>query len=449
MIMKKFKCPTCGKILSIFGEDNEEKFVTCPDCGSSGRVKLVEQKSYDKDSSKRYEKINYTKVGVILVVVAITFTVGFISGGELIYGLSSSQIDDLQYQIDNLQQSNNAQEVQNIEYYYDDISLSDIYKEVKDSIVVISGIASYRTYFRTQYYEVQGSGFVYEFEEDMVVITNNHVVSDVSDIVVTFSNGNSYPGDVIGSDAYSDLAILSVDAPFEEFIPLEIVSSSNLEVGDPVIAIGSPMGLDSTMTTGIVSQIGRTISESLAGSFPIANIIQTNVAINPGNSGGPLLSYQGAVVGITTAIIEDSEGLGFAIPSNTILREIESLINTGSYDQHPWLGISGIDMSYSIAEEMDVDVTYGWLIASVTSGSAADEAGLQSGSQQITINSERIVIGGDIIIAIDGTRIINGDMLMSYLEEYTQPGQTITITVVRENEQIDIHLEIGTRPNVI
>jgi S1-C subfamily serine protease len=133
------------------------------------------------------------------------------------------------------------------------------------------------------------------------------------------------------------LAVLSVDAPIEEFYPLEIVSSSNLEVGDPVVAIGNPMGLDGTMTIGIVSQIGRTIRESLAGSFPIANIIQTSVAINPGNSGGPLFNYQGEVVGVTTAIIENSEGLGFAIPSNTILKEIESLIETGSFNYHSWL----------------------------------------------------------------------------------------------------------------
>lgn len=404
---------------------------------------------YENGKNKR---INYVKLMLISVFIVVMFIVGFISGGSYIYGMTSPEIDELENQLelllDGQYADDNYNEIYNVTYLYNDTSLSDVYKEVKDSIVVISGVASYQTFFRTRYYEVQGSGFVYEFEKQMIVITNSHVVSDVSDIVVTFSNGNGYPAEVIGSDSYSDLALLSIDAPLDEFSPIEVVSSSYLEVGDPVIAIGNPMGLYSTMTTGIVSQIGRTIEESIAGNFPIANIIQTNVAINPGNSGGPLLNYQGEVVGITTAIIEDSEGLGFAIPSNTILREIESLIKTGSYDQHPWLGISGVDMSYSIAEAMDVNVTYGWLIASVTSGSAAEKAGLLGGDEQLIINNDWVIIGGDIIIALDGTRIINGDALMSYLEEYTQPGQIITVTITRDNKQCNIPIEVGTRPQI-
>jgi S1-C subfamily serine protease len=233
-----------------------------------------------------------------------------------------------------------------------------------------------------------------------------------------------------------------------EFHSLEISSSSTLEVGDPVIAIGSPMGLENSMTTGIISQTGRTIEETSAGSYPIADIIQTNVAINPGNSGGPLLNYEGKVVGITTAIIENSEGLGFAIPSNTILKEIELLIETGTYNQHPWLGVSGTDMSYSIAQATGVNVTYGWLVSSVTSNGAAEKAGIQGGNQQIRINNDNIIIGGDIIIAIDGTRIINGDSLMSYLEEHTQPNDTIIITVLKDNQTLDISVTLGQRPSL-
>ncbi|MFX1297445.1 MAG: S1C family serine protease [Promethearchaeota archaeon] len=396
--------------------------------------------------NKNFKGKNYTILMLVSIVIVLTLIIGFIFGGSFMYGLTSSEIDDINYQISSLNTDGGTVEVQNNNYYYNETSLSDIYNEVKGSIIVISGVAAYQTFWRTQYYEVQGSGFVYEFEDQMVVITNNHVVSDVSDIVVTFSNGNGYPAEIIGSDAYSDLAVLSVDAPLEEYNSLDIVSSSDLEVGDPVIAIGSPMGLDSTMTIGIVSQLGRAIEESAAGSFPISNIIQTSAAINPGNSGGPLLNYQGEVVGITTAIIEDSEGLGFAIPSNTILREIESLIESGSYNEHPWLGISGTDMSYAIAEEMDVDVTYGWLIASVASGSAAKDAGLKGGNKQVRIKDDWVILGGDIIIAIDGNRIINGDSLLSYIEEYTQPGQEITITIVRDNEQIDLSAIIGIRP---
>jgi len=394
-------------------------------------------------SKKGNNSVKFMFVSLCIVVI---FLVGFVFGSSFIYGISSTEIDELKYQISYLQ--NNSEDLPDISYYFNGTSLSSIYTEVEDSIVVISGIVPYQTFFNVRYYEVQGSGFVYKFEDQIVVITNNHVVSDVSDIVVTFSNGNSYSGELIGSDDYSDLAILSVDAPSEEFLALEIVSSSYIEVGDPVIAIGSPMGLESTMTTGIVSQVGRTIEESLAGSFPIANIIQTNVAINPGNSGGPLLNYQGEVIGITTAIVEDSEGLGFAIPSDTILNEIESLVTTGSYNQHPWIGISGVDMSYSIAQVMDVDVTYGWLVASITSDSAADEAGLKGGNQQVIINEDWVIIGGDIIIAIDGTRIINGDSLMSYLERYTEPGQSIIVTIIRDNQQVDITVKVGARPDL-
>ena len=395
------------------------------------------------------KEINYTKLMLISVTIVAMFIVGFVSGGSFMYGLSSYDIDELETQIKILQSGENIVEVQNISYFYNDTSLSDIYKEVKDSIVVISGFASYQTLFRTWYYEVEGSGFIYDFKGEMIVITNNHVVSDVSDLVVTFSNGNSYLGELIGSDPYSDLAVLSVDAPIDEFKPLFITSSANLEVGDPVIAIGNPMGLDSTMTTGIVSQVGRTIEETNAGGFPIANIIQTNVAINPGNSGGPLLNYQGEVIGITTAIVEDSEGLGFAIPSSTILKEIESLVETGTYNQHPWIGISGVDMSYSIAQAMNVDVTYGWLIATITDDSAAESAGLKGGAEQVEINDNWVIIGGDIIIAIDETRIINGDSLMSFLEKNIQPGQNIIITIIRDNEQVDISVEVGARPNIV
>ncbi|MDH7506970.1 MAG: trypsin-like peptidase domain-containing protein, partial [Candidatus Thermoplasmatota archaeon] len=394
------------------------------------------------------KKVNSTKYMLLSIFMVVAFITGFLFGGSLIYGLSSSKFDDLQNQIYSLQNRNNESEIQNITYYYNETSLSDIYNNVKDSIVIISGEIVYQSFFGTQYSEVQGSGFIYEFENDMFVITNYHVVSGATDIVVTFSNGNSYSGNVLGSDAYSDLAVLTVNAPYEEFKPLKIISSSNLKVGEPVIAIGSPFGLGGTMTTGIISQLGRTILDSVAGNFPIANIIQTSAPINPGNSGGPLLNYQGEVIGITTAIIQDSNDLGFAIPSNTILREIESLVKTGSYNQHSWLGISGVDMSYQIAQKMNVNVTYGWLVSQVTTGGAAEKAGLKGGNQQIRIGNEWVIIGGDIIIAIDGKRMINGDSLMSYLEEKTTPSQVITVTVIRDNQQIDIPVELGTRPNI-
>jgi len=167
--------------------------------------------------------------------------------------------------------------------------------------------------------------------------------------------------------------------------------------------------------------------------------------INPGNSGGPLLNYQGQVVGITTAIVSDSQGVGFAIPSSTVLREIESLVEEGTYNKHPWLGASGTDMTYEIAKAMGVNVTYGWLIVQVTSGGPADEANLHGGTQQITVAGEPVTIGGDIIIALNGTRITNIDDVSTFLEEYTLPGQTIDVTVVRKGNTITLSLRLGTR----
>jgi S1-C subfamily serine protease len=201
------------------------------------------------------------------------------------------------------------------------------------------------------------------------------------------------------------------------------------------------------MTTGIVSALGRTITEEMSGYYPIANVIQMSAPINAGNSGGPLLNYQGQVVGITTAIVSDSQGLGFAIPSSTVLREIESLITEGSFNQHPWLGASGIDMTYEIAKAMGVDVTYGWMIAQVTSGGPADDAGLQSGTHQIIVAGETVTVGGDIIIALAGTRIRSIDDLSTFLEENTLPNQTIDVTIIRNGETMTLPLTLGTRPS--
>jgi len=395
-------------------------------------------------TTKRKSKNRYIATFIALGIVAM-FTIGYVVGGSLNSSITTT-IDKSSQQVGSLHSGNNSEEVPNITYYYNTTSLPQLYTSVRDSVVVITGVISQDSFFGMQYGTGQGSGFVYDYHNEMVVITNKHVVNDATNITVTFSNGDSYPASVIGSDAYSDLAILSVQAPADEFQPLVISSSSGLEVGDPVIAIGSPFGLGGTMTAGIVSQLGRTIQDAVAGSFPIANIIQTSVPINPGNSGGPLLNYQGEVIGITTAIIQNSNGLGFAIPSNTVLREIDSLVNTGTYTKHSWLGIAGDDMTYSIAKEIGANVTYGWLISQVTSGGAADKAGLHGGSQQVRINDAWAVLGGDIIIAVEGTRVINGDSLMSYLEDHTVPNQVINLTIVRNHQILTIPVELGQRP---
>jgi S1-C subfamily serine protease len=200
------------------------------------------------------------------------------------------------------------------------------------------------------------------------------------------------------------------------------------------------------MTTGIISALNRTITESTTNSYAISDIIQTSTAINPGNSGGPLLNDQGQVIGITTAIVTDSQGLGFAIPSDTILREIQDLAQNGSYNQHPYLGIGGLDMTYDIATQMKTSVTYGVLIQQVTSGGPADKAGVKVGTTQAVVDGNTVTLGGDIIVGINGNRIRNSDDLSTYLEEFTQPNQTINLAVIRNSQSITISVVLGTRP---
>jgi S1-C subfamily serine protease len=325
-------------------------------------------------------------------------------------------------------------------------SVSQIYQNVQDSVVVITNVQPTATLFGQAYSLVQGSGFVYDYNGTMVIITNYHVIYQGANISVTFQNGNGYGATVLGSDPYADLAVLSVNAPADEYSPIEIASSSSLSVGDFVAALGSPFGLSGSITAGIVSQLGRTITETTAGNYPIANVIQTDAPINPGNSGGPLLNGDGQVVGINTAGVSGSTGVGFAIPSGTILREIDDLISTGTYTQHPYLGISGVDVNYDLANQTGLSVTYGVLLQQVISGGPADQAGLKAGTTQAVIDGANVIVGGDVIVAINGSRIINSDGMSAYLEENTLPNQTITVTVLRNGQTTDVPVVLGTRP---
>ena len=373
--------------------------------------------------------IKFSSAFLILIFAAGLMVGGMVSSYLVFREINSlkSEVSNLEAQVSNLWGFQNVT-YQNITIYQNSTALAEMYERVKDSVVLIIGTTSEGG--------VQGSGFVYNFFGTIVVVTNYHVVHGTTSVSVTFSNGNGYAATVIGTDPYADLAVLSVDAPEDEFKPLEVVSSSMLRVGDPVIAIGNPYGLVGSMTTGVISALGRTIAEEeYTGGFAIANIIQTSAPINPGNSGGPLLNYCGKVVGITTAIIADSQGLGFAIPSNTLIRETEALIETGSYDGHSYLGLKGTDMNYEIAQEMGVNVTYGWKIVEFLDPSPAKDCGVK-------IN--------DIIIAMNDTTIKNSDDLASYLEEYTFPEETVTLKVKRKEGQTINTLEIpvvsGSRP---
>ncbi len=360
---------------------------------------------------------------------ALLFAAGLLVGAILTVYITFNELNELQdevtflrNQVSNLTGAQNAT-YQNITIYQNTTALADIYESVRESVVLVQGTTSDGG--------VQGSGFVYETSGRIVVITNYHVVHETLTLSVTFSNGNGYAAEVLGTDPYVDLAVLSVDAPANEFKPIEVVSSSTLRVGEPVIAIGNPYGLVGSLTTGVVSALGRSLAEEeLAGGYSIANIIQTSTPINPGNSGGPLLNAVGNVVGITTAIVSDSQGLGFAVPSNTILREISALIETGTYTGHSYLGVSGQDMSYNLAQEIGASVTYGWRIETVTSGGPSDGS----------LNP------GDIITALNDVPIRSNDDLASYLEEKTLPGQSLMLTVIRGTSTIDVTIVLGTRP---
>ena len=362
-------------------------------------------------------------------VFMILFVAGLLVGGLLVYFVAYNQVSVLngkisllQNQLSDLQGFQNST-YQNITILQNETSLAQIYTDLRNSVVLVQG--------ETSDGGVQGSGFVYNYAGRTVVLTNYHVVQDATSLSVTFSNGHGYEATVLGEDPYSDLAVVSVNnAPTSEFKPVTIVSSSTLDVGEPVIAIGNPYGLVGSLTTGVVSATGRTIQEDTAGGFAIANIIQTSAPINPGNSGGPLLNAVGNVVGITTAIVSESQGLGFAIPSDTILREISALINSGSYNGHSYLGVTGIDMDYFSAKSMGTSVTYGWQIKSIVNGGPSDGA--------LNVN--------DIIIAMNQTVIKNNDDLASYLEQYTLPGDRIVLTVIRADSSTDVVVTLGPRP---
>jgi len=365
--------------------------------------------------------------------IVLIFVAGLLVGGIATFFVAYREMSRLQGDVSNLKAEvsrlagNQNVTYQNITIYQNNTFLIELYERVKDSTVLIQGTTSSGS--------VQGSGFVYNFTGTLIVVTNNHVVQNTQSLSVTFSNGDGYAATVLGRDPYADLAVLSVpDAPTSEFKSLDIVSSSTLRVGDQVIAVGNPYGLVGSMTTGIVSALGRTISEQYTGNFLIADIIQTSTPINPGNSGGPLLNFAGKVVGITTAIVENSQGLGFAVPSNTIRRELYSLITSGSYTGHAYLAIGGNDMTYETAQNLGVNVTFGVRIVNVIVPGPANSAG---------------VAAGDILIGINGTRMRNMDEMSSYLVEKTLPGETIIAEIIRKNgtlQKLEIQVLLGTRP---
>jgi S1-C subfamily serine protease len=390
-------------------------------------------------------------------LVGVTLIVGILLGGIATYAILSSSNSSLQsatseqsklLQVINALQTEN-QNLRNllsssakVNYTLLGIDPVAIYQKANRSVVTIQGIQQ----SPTGPAEIIGSGFVIEYQNKFYIVTNYHVVQNIINGSVTFSDGNSYQLNIVGTDPYSDLAIVNISAPINEFVPLTVVSSSDVKVGEPVVAIGNPFGLSGSITLGIVSQLGRTITESLAGNFPIADVIQFSAPVNPGNSGGPLINSNGSVIGITTAIVGGSQGVGFAIPSETLLRELPFLIKTGSYNMHPYMGIAGVDMNLQLSKLMKVNVTYGVLVQQVVPGGPADKAGIRGGNSQIILQGTSYTLGGDIIVSLNGTKIINTDALSTYLERYCLPAQKLIVGLIREGKLMYVDITLGTRP---
>lgn len=328
-----------------------------------------------------------------------------------------------------------------------DALLVNLYQRVNPSVVYIAVMIENRGSLAPF---GSGSGFVYDTEGH--IVTNNHVVAGAGAIQVTFADGSVAEARIVGRDAYSDLAVIKVDVPDGQLIPLELGDSSTLQVGQRVVAIGNPFGLRGTMTLGIVSAVGRTLPSETQGGGSFANpeIIQTDAAINPGNSGGPLLDLHGRVVGVNTAIDSMTgvnSGVGFAVPANTVRRIAPHLIAEGVY-HYPYLGItsqSRLSLAM-LAEPLDLPVTRGVLIAEVLPGTAAERAGLRGGDHEVEVMGIRVIAGGDIITAIDGYEVRNYDDFIAYLVRETEVGQRVVLTIIRDGEERQVPVTLGERP---
>ena len=292
-----------------------------------------------------------------------------------------------------------------------------------------------------------GSGFVFDLFGN--IITNAHVIDNADNITVTFLDGSQYNASIVGMDKFTDIAVINVEEKPDYLHPLEIGDSSALKVGEPVAAIGNPFGLSGSMTSGIVSQIGRLLPSHDTG-FSIPNVIQTDAAINPGNSGGPLLNMNGEVMGINTAIQSgtgQSAGIGFAVPSNTISKVVPVLITEGKYS-HPWIGISGQDINPDLAKIRNLNHSKGFLIVTVIPDSPAEMAGLKGVSEIEKIDNKEYPKDGDIIISVDGKEVRKISDILIHLQEEKSVGDEMILGIIRDGEQMDIILTLVVRPDL-
>ena len=299
--------------------------------------------------------------------------------------------------------------------------------------------------------QAEGSGFVYD--SNGYIVTNNHVVVGATKIVVTFYDGSEAAARLIGTDPSSDLAVIKVDVDPSMIVPVPLGSSDQVQVGQIVIAIGNPFGENNSMTTGVVSGLGRMLrtdsTSPSGGQYSIPDIIQTDAAINPGNSGGPLLTLSGEVVGVNTAIatnVGTNSGVGYAIPSDIVKQVVPQIVEKGKVD-HPWLGISGSTLNADMAKAMNLDAsTRGVLVAEVLANGPAAKAGLKPSAQPTTIDGIQTTVGGDVITAINGQPVKIFDDLLGYIIRNTQVGDTVTLDIIRDGKPMQVQVQLEARP---
>ena len=314
----------------------------------------------------------------------------------------------------------------------------NVYAQVSPGVVCITAA--------DQFGECIGSGFVIDLEGH--IVTNNHVAQADPDLLVTLADEHTVPAQVVGADAGSDLAVLQIDIPSEELTVVRLGESSSLRVGQRAIAIGNPFGLERTVTTGVISSLGRTLPRD-DSDFQIAQLIQTDAAINPGNSGGPLLNSQGEVIGVNTAIRSltgVNSGVGFSIPVDIVRRVVPELINLGRY-RHPWVGVTGTTISPEMVQIMELPVETGVLIFQVEPDSPASKAGLRGGEIDVVISGRPMRQGGDILVAIGETEVNDFDDLVNHLASYTSVGDAISLTIVRDGVERKVELILEERPS--
>ena len=324
------------------------------------------------------------------------------------------------------------------------LSVNEIYQRAHKGVVeiTVSSNGSGTTPFGEQQRQALGSGFV--SDEQGHVVTNQHVVDGASSVAVRLWNDRTYDAEVVGSDRSTDLAVLDVDAPASVLEPIALGDSSDVEIGDGVVAIGSPFGLEQTVTSGIVSALHRTVTAP--NDFSINDTIQTDAAINHGNSGGPLLNAQGRVIGVNAQIESESggnDGVGFAIPSNTVKSIVSQLVESGQVE-HAYLGVGVQEIPDSVAEELDS--VEGVALTEVRSDTPAARAGLRAATGSRLVDGQSYPTGGDVITAIDGSAVTSSPELQSRIDA-KQPGDTISITYVRDGDSHNVRVRLAERPS--